>query len=253
MKSALQPSSSAGLVFSTAAALLAFASSAFADGAGTRHTEMVLESMLASPEQKIESPLPARMSLWAEAENENELKEAQFIALSDFLPQGRQAAQKPPFIDFSHFEMGGYLGMVDFSAAFKAKPSFVAGITARVPVPGLPGDWGIWGEAFLSYVSRDLPFYYPDKGKNWIGLAVGGDYTFVKDEIWYLRAQLGVLYAYWTGVNRLDNGMGVLAGVQVGFYWIKHNNSAVVTLTPQLSYDGSSWIGFLTVGFSVDF
>ena len=66
-----------------------------------------------------------------------------------------------------------------------------------------------------------------------------------------VRGELGVLYAYWNGVNSLDNGMGVLGGVQFGFFWIKGNNKAAVTITPQLSYDGKSWLGFLTVGFSV--
>jgi len=47
--------------------------------------------------------------------------------------------------------------------------------------------------------------------------------------------------------------IGLLLGAQIGFYWIKHNPNAVVTITPQFSYDGSNWLGFFTVGFSYDF
>ncbi|MBI3856247.1 MAG: hypothetical protein HY293_11210, partial [Planctomycetes bacterium] len=87
----------------------------------------------------------------------------------------------------------------------------------------------------------------------WYGGAVGGDYTVVHTDVWYLRGQLGVMYAFWNGVNSLDNGMGIMGGVQVGFNWIKGNSKTVITITPQFSYDGDAWIAFITAGFSIDF
>lgn len=216
---------------------LAFAPSALADG--LRHTERALS--IAEPD----APLPLHLN------EDLDLREA--ISFADFLPQGR-LSQKTPFIDFSKFELGAFIGGVFYSSEFEADPSYVLGVTARVPLPGIPlGDWGIWAQLSLSYVSRDLPFYYPDQSGNWYGLAAGADYTFVRDEIWFLRAQLGVLYAHWNDIQALDNGLGVLAGVQFGFYWIKGYNKAVVTITPQLSFDGDAYVHFLQVGFSIDF
>jgi hypothetical protein len=254
---ALRLSSSASMALLTAAVLVALAPSAFADGSGPRHTETVLDAMLLAPAGEtleIDAPLPTNLNLWtnAEREFELELRDPSMISLAA-LPQGRRTSQ-PPFIDFSHLEAGGFVGLVDYSAKFKASASFVGGANVRVPVPGLPlGEWGIWGEAFLGYISRDLPFYYTSQSGSWFGAAVGGDYTIVRGEVMYLRAELGVLYAYWNGVNSLDNGMGALAGIQAGFYWIRNYTKAVFTITPQLSYDGKSWIAFVTMGFQVDF
>jgi hypothetical protein len=226
---------SASVVLSTVLSLFAVASSAHADGASPRYTEKALDAMLAAPAEDAPGSLdlPTMMSLAVE-------------------PQGRQS-QQTPFIDFSHFEMGGYAGVVAFSSDFDANPTWVAGLTARVPVPGIPGNWGIFVQGFVSHITRDLPFYYQHRAGTWVGGEVGADYTFLKDDVWYLRAQAGALYAWWNNVNALDNGLGILVGVQVGFYWIKHNQSSVVTITPQFTYDGSNWIGFFTVGFSYDF
>jgi hypothetical protein len=225
--------------FSVLSALLAMSSaSAFAseEEPSSRFSVRTLDAMLAATEDPVESvELPTQLNLWS-AE-----------------PQGRQSHQTP-FIDFSHFEMGVFAGVAAYSTDFKANPSFLAGISARVPVPGIPlGDWGIFAEGFVSYISRDLPFYYNNRSGTWFGGEAGGDYTFIRDSVWYLRAQVGILYAYWNKVNALDNGVGILGGVEVGFYWIKHNNQAVVTINPQISYDGSNWIGIVTIGLSYDF
>ena len=223
------------LLLTTVISILTLSSLAYADGSAPSHTQQTLDAMLAAPaEDALESmELPTTLGLWAE-------------------PQGRQSHENP-FIDFSHFEIGGFAGFTAFSSAFKANPSWAVGVSARVPVPGIPGNWGIFAEAFVAYINRDLPFYYNNRSGTWIGAEVGGDYTFIRDNIWYLRAQAGILYAYWNKINALDNGVGGLAGIQAGFYWIKHNQNAVVTITPQLSYDGKNWIGIFTLGFSYDF
>lgn len=231
--------------------MLALPQSARADEPAARFTDAFLASDSAAPaEEELASPgtgLPLRL------EDEIELRDAHMISFTDFLPQGR-LSQKTPFFDFSKFEMGGCAGVVDYSVKFKSTAHGVAGITARVPVPGLPlGEWGIWGEVLAGYVSRDLPFYYNNKSGIWYGVEVGADYTFVREPLWFLRGQAGILYAYWNNVNSLDNGIGLLLGAQFGWYWIKGNDKATMNLTPQLSFDGKSWIAFLTIGFSVDF
>jgi hypothetical protein len=246
---------SASVILSTILALFAVASPVHADGSSPSYAEKTLDALLAAsaPETSECLGLPTRMTLWSAAEEEFEIGDAHPLSLSEFLPQGRQSQHGPPFVDFSHFEMGAFAGVADFSSDFKASATWVVGLSARVPVPGIPGNWGIFAEGFVSYINRNLPFYYKNKAGTWIGAEVGGDYTFIRDEIWYLRAQAGILYAWWDNVNALDNGFGALGGIQVGFYWIKHNQNAVVTITPQFSYDGKNWIGIFTIGFSYDF
>ena len=247
MMSVRFPSSVASMALVSSLVFLA-AAPAFADGTPARYTAKALDAMAADAETSTD--LPTRLLLASEP---FELPETRPLSLAEAGPQGRPPKDRPGFIDFSHFEMGGYVGVVAFSSDFEADPSFVAGITARVPVPGIPGNWGIFAQAFVSYVSRDLPFYYDNKSGTWYGAEVGGDFTFIRDEVWYLRAQAGILYANWNGVNALDDGVGLLLGVQIGFYWIRHNQNAVVTINPQFSYDGSNWLGFFTIGFSYDF
>ncbi|HVE39136.1 MAG TPA: hypothetical protein VNM14_04560 [Planctomycetota bacterium] len=236
MKLALLPSAS--VILSTVLSFFAVAPSAYADGSSPRYTEKALDAMLAGPTGDARESLALPTTLREEPRS--------------FFPQGRQS-QQTPFIDFSHFEMGGYAGIAAFSSDFEADPTWVVGVSARVPVPGIPGNWGIFAQGFISHITRDLPFYYDHRAGSWLGGEVGADYTFVRDDVWYLRAQAGMLYAWWNNVNALDNGIGFLLGVQVGFYWIKHNPNAVVTINPQFSYDGSNWLGFFTVGFSYDF
>lgn len=242
--------SSASLILLTIAGVLALSQSAYADG---DENPRALTSFLASPALEtldLEAPLPTSLDAWEEAD-EYDLREAHLISI-DFLPQGR-LSQKPPFIDFSRFEMGAYIGAVKYSSKFRADPNVIGGITARVPLPGIPGDWGVWSHLILSYVSRDLPFYYKDQAAAWFGLKIGADYTFLRSPTWYLRANAGILYAHWNGVNGLDNGMGILLGPEFGFYWIRGNNKATLNIAPELSYDGEAYMFFMRLGFSVDF
>jgi len=171
---------------------------------------------------------------------------------SSALPQGR-LAQQPPFIDFGHMEMGAFVGLVTFSSDFKANENVVGGLSARVPVPGLPGQWGVFGELYAAGISRDLAFFYPHQSGTWYGGTIGGDYTFVNGEVLALRGQAGISYAYWNGVQSLDNGFGGTAGLDFAFYWIKHNRTATVNLNPQITFSGGNYYAFLTLGFQVEF
>jgi hypothetical protein len=253
---ALRRTSSSSLILFTVLGIIALSESAFANGTEVPQSQLGLLCLLSHPDEdaaeEIGTPFPTRLNDWGEAAVGLGSEESRMISLAEF-PQGRLSG-KAPFIDFGHFEMGGFAGAVDYSSKFKAQANFVIGVTARVPVPGLPlGEWGIWGEGFVSYINRSLPFYYGNRAGTWYGGALGGDYTFARQESWYLRGELGAMYAYWNGINSLDNGIGILAGAQFGLYWIKGNPQSVLTLTPQLSYDGKSWIGFITVGFSYTF
>jgi len=235
----------------TAVAVVALAQSAFADedflGRPTRAVEAVLTPTFEAAEVSADTPLPARLDI-----DESDLREAHGIKL-DFLPapQGRMSS-KPPFIDFSKWELGGFAGAVMYSSDFEAGLNYILGVTSRVPVTGL-GQLGIYAEAFISYVDRDLPFYYNHRAGSWYGLGLGLDYTLWKGTLGYIRPQIGVLYAYWNKVNSLDNGLGITIGVQVGLFWVRNNDKTSITFMPQFQMQSSDYMVFLPIGFSVDF
>jgi hypothetical protein len=183
--------------------------------------------------------LPLRLDIWGAEGN-------------TLLPQARMAT-KPPFIDFDKFEAGGFVGVVAFSSDFEADPDIIGGITARVPVPGLPGDWGIWASIDAAGMTRDIPFFYSNKSGTWYSGNIGLDYTFTNGDIWLLRAQAGVTYNYWNGLQSLDNNFAATVGLDIGFYWIKFNHRTTVNLNPQISFNGSNWYAILGIEFQVQF
>jgi len=235
-------------VLFTAVVLIALGQSAFADGTESTH----VARLLSTGEPDAALALPGSLNAWKDAADQIELPEAPIVSFSEF-PQGR-LAQKDPFIDFSKWEVGAFLGLVDYSSAFKAKVDLSFGIDTRIPVPGIPlGEWGVWGEFFVGHITRDIPFYYPKRQGDWYGIAVGGDYTFLRTDLVFLRAQGGIMYAQWNNIHALDNGAGVLVGAEFGWYWIKHYSRASLTLNPQLNFDSKNWVGLIDFGFSYEF
>lgn len=235
-------------VLLAAVVVIALGQTAFADGTESTH----VARLLSTGEPDAALALPGSLNAWKEAAEQIDLREASIISLGE-LPQGR-LAQKDPFIDFSKWEIGAFIGVVDYSSEFKADADFAFGVTTRVPIPGIPlGDWGAWGEFFLGHIARDIPFYYPHSKGEWYGIAVGGDYTLIKTELLFLRAQGGVMYAKWNNIHALDDGAGVIVGAEFGFYWIKHYSKASFTINPQLNFDSKNWVGLINFGFSYDF
>src|SRR4029079_19609923 len=100
---------SALVVLSTVVALFAAASSAAANG-----DPRISETSLG---------LPTQLSFWGGAAETTEFPDARPLSLAEPFPQGRQT-QQTPFIDFSHFEMGGFAGIVAFSSDFEADPTW---------------------------------------------------------------------------------------------------------------------------------
>jgi len=200
-------------------------------------------------EAALPDALPTRLDAWTE--DPQGFNDYSLLTLSA-LPQGH-LSQEAPFIDFRHAAFGAFVGLVTYSADFKANENIVGGLTARVPVPGLPGDWGLFGQLSVGAINRDLPFFYPHQSGTWYGGTIGPDYTLTNGEVLVLRAQAGISYAYWNGVQSLDNGFGGTAGLDFGFYWIRHNRSATVNINPQITFSGGNYYAFLTLGFQVDF
>jgi len=200
-------------------------------------------------ETSLTDALPIQLDSWGD--DPREYTDFSVLSLSA-VPQGRLATQ-PPFIDFGKFELGGFVGAVNFSSNFKAKTDFVGGGTARVPVPGLPGHFGIWADLYAGAITRDLAFFYPHQTGTWYAGTIGLDYTFFDGEIFLLRGQAGIAYTYWNGVQSLDNGFGGTIGVDFGWYWIKHYRKATLNLTPQITVSGSNYYATLSLGFQIEF
>jgi hypothetical protein len=233
----------------TAAVVVALSNSAFADG-GNRSE---VSQLLADSATDLRLSLPATVNSWTDGADEIDLAEASIVSLAEF-PQGRLNT-KPPFIDFSKWEIGAFIGAVTYSSDFKANTDFAFGLTTRVPVPGVSwlGDWGAWGQLFMAHIARDIPFYYPHSKGEWYGAAAGADLTLVTTDLLFLRAQGGVMYAHWNGIHALQNGGGVIVGAEFGFYWIKNYSRAALTFNPQANFDSKNWIGLINFGFSYDF
>jgi hypothetical protein len=235
-------------------AILGLASSAFADEGTPDRPLRAVDAVVTIAEEnsQTDARLPLTLASWTEDVDELDLREAHAISLELF-PQARMSTSKPPFIDFSQLEVGGFFGAVKYSADFKAHVDYILGITSRVPVPGL-GAFGLYAEAVFGYISRDLPFYYNSKAGNWFGAGIGADYTLVRGSVGYIRPQVGIFYAYWNGINGLSNGIGITVGVQFGAFWIKNYDRTSVTFTPEFQFrSGSDYMIFFPLGFSVNF
>jgi hypothetical protein len=233
--------------------LVALAQNAIAEDGTSARPARAVESVVTVSEESlagIERPLPLTLAAWEAERDENDLAEAHSISL-EFLPQGRLSS-RPPFIDFSQWEIGGFIGAVHYSSDFKAKLDWTVGLTTRVPVTGL-GRLGLFAQIWAAYIDRDLPFFYNKQAGTWYGAAIGADYTLWKGELGYIRPQVAVMYAYWHNVNGLDNGIGILVGLQVGLFWIKNYDKTSVTFTPQIQFNGGDHMIFLPLGISVDF
>ena len=161
-------------------------------GGSNQSPEWLLSPAEPAPEGEASQALPRSLNSWASDFRESELYPQLPVSL---LPQQRMATQ-PPFIDFGKFEAGGFVGVVKYSTDFKASADIIGGLVARVPVPGIPGDWGIWASLDAAGMTRDIPFFYTHKDNIWFSGNLGADYTFTTSEIWVVRAQAGITYNY---------------------------------------------------------
>lgn len=240
----------ASLLFTSLAALPLF-NSAFADEERSLFATRLEFPALAAPEESEDAPdapLPTRMKL----QDEQDLKKTYDERRYSF-DKPRQAPSERPFIDWERIEPGAFIGFVYFSSGFRSDPEGLAGLSLRLPIPGLPGRWAAFAEGFVSYVNRDLEFFYPDQSGTWYGAAVGGDYTFYESRFAYFRARGGILYADFNGVQELKNGAGFLLGAELGIYWVKHTDRFRLTLTPEYSFSGKDSMFLMNLGVSFYF
>lgn len=175
-----------------------------------------------------------------------------------FLPQARGQARRGtsasrPFFDFAHSELGGWIGIAQFSGEFDADPEFAGGVTFRVPL-GKLGYAGLWAGVFFSALERDLdPVLYTDREGTLMGAAAGLDYGIVDTESVFVRPQLGFSFVRFGDVEGTDDGLGVVMGAAFGVYMVRLRQNVSFSYNPQLHYDGEDWILFHAVGINVGF
>ncbi len=174
------------------------------------------------------------------------------LRYDDPLPRGK-SARRSPFLNLERTEFQPFVGAIAFSSEFEADPTLSAGLLLRVPTSLFDGRIGLWGEAAVSRIERDLPFYQPDKEGNFFLFGGGFDYEVAHGDVFFLRAQVGALYSYFNDVNQVENGFGAVAGLSFGWHWIRFTRNVYMTLNPQLAFDGEDWMLLLNVGMGFDF
>jgi hypothetical protein len=238
-----------------AAALLGAAAPARAgeDERLPRRADAVLATLAGAEAPELpDAPLPTRMdlqdedSLWRAHQEDRDRGDR-------FALRRERPAPAKPILDFNRIEPGAFAGFVAYSGSFKTNPSLMVGVSARVPAPIIPGNWGAFGEIFVSHLNRDLEFFYDNQAGVWYGGAVGGDYTFVEGPIFSMRARAGILYANFNRIRGLDNGVGGLLGLQLSWNWVKHSDRMFVTISPDFSFDGTDFIIMANLGLSFNF
>jgi hypothetical protein len=201
------------------------------------------------PDETLEVPLPTRMKLQDEAELKKIHDERRYS-----FDTPRQAPAERPLIDWERIEPGIFTGLVYYGSGFRADPEALLGVSLRLPIPGLPTSrFAAFAEFFGSYVNRDLPFFYSNQAGTWYGATVGGNYTLYDGPYAYVRARGGIIYADFNGVRELKNGMGILVGGELGFYWVQHTDRFRVTIIPEYTFSGKDSMILLTLGLSFYF
>lgn len=174
------------------------------------------------------------------------------LRYDDPIPRGRTAGGRP-LLDFEHLEFQPFVAGIAFSSEFDADPTLGAGVLLRLPTSLLDGRAGLWGQAAVSHIERDLAFYQPDKEGNFFLFGAGADFEIVHSELVFLRPQLGFLYAWYDDVNQLENGLGIVGGLSLGWHWVKFTRTTYMTFNPQFAYDGEDWILLVSIGMGFDF
>lgn len=161
-----------------------------------------------------------------------------------------------PVLDLDWAEVGVRAGMAFFSGDFEADPSPSVAVHARAPMPWLSPASRANAELFGAFVQlgaapidRDLRVEDPD-GTAFF-LAVGADFTFVRDGTWLLMAHAGPQYASYGGVSGLDDGLGLLLGARGG---VDLGRGLSITGGPEVSFGGGGdRVAFMYVGVLLDF
>jgi len=163
-----------------------------------------------------------------------------------------------PIIDFDWLELHVRAGMAIFSKEFHIDPSPAFVIATRAPMPWLSPSWNPDGDYFgafaqleVAVIKRTIEPQVDKPSGAMFGLAVGVDYTILRNTTWMILVKAGVMYVSYGGVTDLNDGIGPMAGLLVG---VTVSRSVAITLAPEyiMGKSGDSIISG-TVGVAIDF
>lgn len=162
----------------------------------------------------------------------------------------REEETGAPLLDLERIEIHPRLGALFFSEDFEADPEFAGGAMLRAPAPAIAGRLGAWIDLTVSTIDRDID-RLPDPDGVLVFAGAGADFALLDGDPFAARVQLGAQYGYFGGVDDLDNGVALLAGLWGG---LRVEDHVRVTLNPQVAFaDAGDRIFFLHLGLAIDF
>ena len=163
-----------------------------------------------------------------------------------------------PIIDFDWLELHVRVGMAIFSKEFHIDPSPVFEIEGRAPIPWLSpssnpdGDYfGAFAQLGFAVIKRTIEPQVDKPSGAALMLAVGMDYTVLRNTTWMILVRGGIIYATYNGVTDLQDGIGPMVGATIG---LTVSRSVAITLAPTYVMGGSGDNMITgTVGIAIDF
>ena len=176
-------------------------------------------------------------------------------------PQDPVAApQEPstPVIDWDWLELHVRVGMAIFSKEFHIDPSPAFCIEGRAPIPWLSpasnpdGDYfGAFAELSVAIIKRTITPAVDKPNGAAMMLAVGMDYSLIRNTTWIVVVRAGMVYATYGGVTDLKDGLGPMVGLTAG---LTVSRSVSITMSPEYIMGGGSDSTIVgTVGIAIDF
>jgi len=152
-------------------------------------------------------------------------------------PRPVESAPRDPWLDFGRLELNLQMGSVQFSRDFDADPELCLGALGRVPMPRLSeieSDlFGLFAQATFSSIDRHVDPPPGTTDGSLFFFAAGIDMLFLKSEETFIRGQVGLQYGFFSGVDDLENGVAILAGVVGG---LRFSDRVWVTVDSQFAF-----------------
>lgn len=130
------------------------------------------------------------------------------------------------WIDFDWLEFHPRVGVALFTDDYHIDPSPQLSFIFRAPMTCLSPDsdpggeyFGIFGQvSILPQVTRDIE-PEPDKPSgSVVFFGLGIDFTLLRNQSFFFRIHGGVQYGFYGGITDMSNGVGSMAGLEIGMY-----------------------------------
>lgn len=161
------------------------------------------------------------------------------------------------FLDLDWLELQVRIGLGVFSEDYRIDPSPFIGIATHAPLPWLSPASDPSGEYFGLFL--DLSLFpsiertldpAPDNNSGMILLlGLGLDFTVIRNQTLYLALQAGVQYAWYGGIEGLQNGFQPLGGLMFGV----HLGSGMTLTTALAASFGNAGDSILTASLGLIF